>query len=163
MAAGLALRGHALAGAHLPWQIPGKLDRAERTPGQPVEKEPLPKAAYGTELMTVINALNDMDQPETEWTCGTQGVGVIVADTMMFQRGGPSPSDPNLGSFYGLAMPLLKHGLPVEPVQMENAPLPGALAPYKILLMTYEGMKPAFAEDSLALATGSNLAASSCL
>lgn len=128
-----------------------KLDRTERTPGKPVEKEPLPKA-YGTELMTVINALNDMDQPETEWTCGTQGVGVVVADTMMFQRGGPSPSDPNLGSFYGLAMPLLKHGLPVEPVQMENAPLPGALAPYKILLMTYEGMKPASAEDSAALA-----------
>ncbi len=128
-----------------------KLDRAERTAGKPVEKEPLPKA-YGTELMAVINALNDMDQPETEWTCGTQGVGIVVADTMMFQRGGPSPSDPNLGSFYGLAMPLLKRGLPVEPVQMENAPLPGALAPYKILLMTYEGMKPASAEDSRAIA-----------
>ena len=128
-----------------------KLDRDERTAGEPVEKEPLPKA-YGTELMTVINALNDMNQSQTEWTCGTQGVGVMVADTLMFQRGGPSPSDPNLGSFYGLAMPLIKHGLPVEPVQMENAPLPGALAPYKILLMTYEGMKPASAEDSVALA-----------
>ncbi len=117
----------------------------------PNSGEPLP-TAYGTELMTVINALNDMDQPEIEWTCGTQGVGVVVADTLMFQRGGPAPSDPNLGSFYGLAMPLLKHGLPVEPVQMENAPLPGALAPYKILLLTYEGMKPAAEEDSRALA-----------
>ena len=128
-----------------------KKDRAERVPGQPVEKEPLP-AAYGTELMTVINALHDMNQPQTEWQCGTQGVGVLVADTLMFQRGGPSPSDPNLGSFYGLAMPLLKRGLPVEPVQMENAALPGALEPYTILLLTYEGMKPARAEDSAALA-----------
>ncbi len=128
-----------------------KQDKAERTPGKPVEKEPLP-AAYGTELMTVINALNDMNQPQTEWQCGTQGVGVVVADTLMFQRGGPSPSDPNLGSFYGLAMPLLKRGLPVEPVQMENAALPGALTPYTVLLLTYEGMKPARAEDSAALA-----------
>ena len=128
-----------------------KQDKAERTPGKPVEKEPLP-AAYGTELMTVINALNDMNQPQTEWQCGTQGVGVVVADTLMFQRGGPSPSDPNLGSFYGLAMPLIKRGLPVEPVQMENAALPGALEPYQILLLTYEGMKPARAEDSAALA-----------
>ncbi len=127
------------------------LDRAERTAGKPVVKEPLP-TAYGTELMTVINALNDMQQPETQWECGTQGVGVVVADTMMFQRGGPSPSDPNLGSFYGLAMPLLKRGLPVEPVQMENAGLPGALQPFKVLLMTYEGMKPPAAEDSDALA-----------
>ena len=128
-----------------------KLDRDERPAGKPVEKEPLP-TAYGTELMVVINALNDMNQPETQWQCGTQGLGVIVADTMMFQRGGPSPSDPNLGSFYGLAMPLLKRGLPVEPVQMEHAALPGALAPYTLLLMTYEGMKPARAEDSAALA-----------
>ena len=128
------------------------LDRAERKAGAEVEKEPLP-AAYGTELMTVINALNDMKQPQTEWECGTRGVGVVVADTMMFQRGGPSPSDPHLGSFYGLALPLLKRGLPVEPVQMENAVLPGALKPYKVLLMTYEGMKPPTAEDSAALAT----------
>ena len=126
-------------------------DRAERKPGEVVVKEPLPKA-YGTELLTVINALNDMKQPQIEWNCGTRGVGVVVADTMMFQRGGPSPSDPHLGSFYGLAMPLLKRGLPVEPVQMENAVLPGALKPYKILLMTYEGMKPPSVEDSLAVA-----------
>ena len=126
-------------------------DRAERTAGEAVVKEPLPKA-YGTELMTVINALNDMKQPQTEWACGTQGVGVVVADTLMFQRGGPSPSDPHLGSFYGLAMPLLKRGLPIEPVQMENAVLPGALKPYRVLLMTYEGMKPPSAEDSQALA-----------
>ncbi len=32
--------------------------------------------------------------------------------------------------------------MPVEPVQLENATLPNALAPYKILLLTYEGMKP---------------------
>ncbi len=128
-----------------------KLDRSERAPGRPVAKEPLP-AAYGTELLAVINALNDMKQPQAQWECGTRGVGVVVADTMMFQRGGPSPSDPHLGSFYGLAMPLLKRGLPVEPVQMEHAGLPRALQPYRVLLMTYEGMKPPSTEDSLALA-----------
>ena len=126
-------------------------DRSERAPGEAIKKEPLP-VAYGTELMTVINALNDMKQTQTHWECGTRGVGVVVADTMMFQRGGPSPSDPHLGSFYGLAMPLLKRGLPVEPVQMESMGLPDALKPFKVLLMTYEGMKPPTAEDSLALA-----------
>ena len=138
------------------------LDRADRTPGVPVAKESLPRA-YGTELMTVINALNDMNQPDTHWQCGTQGVGVVVSDTMMFQRGGPSPSDANLGSFYGLALPLLKRGLPVEPVQLENAPLPGALAPYKVLLMTYEGMKPQSAEESGRWPSGCVPAACWCL
>ena len=81
--------------------------------------------------MTVINALNDMEQTDIAWDCGTRGIGVVVSDTMMFQRGDPNPSDAHLGSFYGLAMPLLKHGIPAEPVQLENATIPGALKDQK--------------------------------
>lgn len=92
--------------------------------------------------MTVFRALEDMAQPKTAWDCGTQGLGILVSDTMMFQRGDPNPGDPHLSSFYGLAMPLLKSGIPVEPVQMENIGLPGYPKPYKVLFLTYEGMKP---------------------
>ncbi|MES2461967.1 MAG: hypothetical protein V4671_15390 [Armatimonadota bacterium] len=126
-------------------------DVTERKPGEAVEKEPLP-TDYGTELLTVINALNDMKQPNISWESGTRGVGVVVSDSMMFQRFGPTPSDRHLGSFYGLAMPLVKRGLPVEPVQLENAAIPNALKPYKVLLMTFEGMKPMTREDSAAVA-----------
>ncbi len=95
-----------------------------RKPGSSAcPREPIPPA-YATELMTVITALNDMEQTDIAWDCGTRGIGVVVSDTMMFQRGGPSPSDPDLGSFYGLALPLVKHGIPAEPVQLENATLP---------------------------------------
>ena len=82
-----------------------------------------------------------MEQTEISWESGTRGVGLVVSDAMMFQRGA-EPSDEHLGSFYGLAMPLVKHGMPVEPVQLENAPITAGLGPYKVLLMTYEGMKP---------------------
>lgn len=126
-------------------------DITERKPGEPVTKEPIPPA-YATELMTVINALNNMKQTKVDWQCGTQGIGVVVSDTMMFERYGPSASDPHLGSFYGLALPPLMHGMPVEPVQLENAPLKGFLKRYKILLMTYEGMKPMEPEYSQAIA-----------
>jgi hypothetical protein len=141
----------------MPWperifhgQYPIK-DSRERQPGEAVAKEPIPQE-YGTELMTVINALNDMRQPQIGWDTGTRGVGVLVSDSMMFQRYGPTPSDPHLGSFFGLALPLVKSGLPVEPVQLENAASPGALKPYRVLLMTYEGMKPMNAGDSAAVA-----------
>ena len=127
------------------------VDRSRRKSGDPVVKKPIPPA-YATELMTVITALNDMEQKDVAWDCGTRGVGVIVSDTMMFQRGEPSRSDPDLGSFYGLAMPLVKHGIPAEPVQLENATLPGALKSHKILLMTYEGMKPMTPDVHVALA-----------
>lgn len=41
-----------------------------------------------------------------------------------------------------MAMPLLKHGIPVAPVQLENVTAPKYLDGFKILLMTYQGMKP---------------------
>ena len=111
--------------------------------------------AYETELQAVISALGDMKQPQEsiKWeSCGTQGVGVLVSDTMMFQRGDPNPSDSHLGSFYGLAMPLLKHGVPVEPVQIESATEAGFLDRYKLLLLTYEGQKPPSPQFHSALA-----------
>jgi hypothetical protein len=126
-------------------------DSRERQPGEEVAREPIPPD-YGTELMTVINALNDMRQPQVDWDTGTRGVGVLVSDSMMFQRYDPTPSDRHLGSFFGLALPLVKRGLPVEPVQLENATMPGALRPYRVLLLTYEGMKPMNAHDSEAVA-----------
>ena len=110
---------------------------------------------YETELQTVITALGEMKQPaETvKWeVCGTQGVGVLVSDTIMFERGGPGASDTNLGSFYGLAMPLVKRGVPVEPVQIETSGQKGFLDRYKILLLTYEGQKPPTPEFHTAVA-----------
>ncbi len=107
-----------------------------------VERVGIPKP-YETELQTVITALGDMKQADMRWESGgTRNVGVLISDTMMFQRADPSPSDANLGSFFGLAMPLLKRGVPVEPVQIESAAAPGFLNRYKLLLLTYEGQKP---------------------
>ena len=97
---------------------------------------------YATEILTIINALNDMEQKDVRYEAGTGNIGVIISDTAMFQRAEPTPSDPMLGSFYGLALPLLKVGAPVEVVQLENVGYPDALSRYKILLLTYEHQKP---------------------
>ena len=103
--------------------------------------------AYATELQAVFRALGDMKQPaaSVKWEKSgmPRGVGILVSDTMMFQRGEPLGSDQHLGSFYGLAMPLVKFGLPAEPVQMERTlDRPDFLKPYRVLLLTYEGQKP---------------------
>jgi hypothetical protein len=39
-------------------------------------------------------------------------------------------------------MPLVKRGLPVTPVQLENVTLRDYLKPFKVLLLTYQGQKP---------------------
>jgi len=109
-------------------------------------------APYATELLTLINALNDMKQSSVEWDVAMRGVGCIVTDTMMFQRGEPNRSDAHLGSLYGLMLPLLKHGILVTPVQLETILTAGALSEYAVLLLTYEHQKPPTPECHEALA-----------
>ncbi len=114
---------------------------AGRYPSGSAKPEPIPPA-YATELQTVMNALNDLHQRRVEWDCGTTGAGVLVSDSLMFQRGQPNPSDPNFSQVYGLALPLLKRGLPVTPVQLENVTTAHYLDPFRLLLLSYYGMKP---------------------
>ncbi len=115
------------------------------------DREGIP-SEYATQLLTVINALNDMNQPEVKYETGTRGIGVVVSDTLMFQRAAPAPSDAALGSFFGLAMPLVKHGIPVEIVQLETITNARVLAPFNVLFLTYEGQKPLKPEYHEALA-----------
>jgi hypothetical protein len=119
----------------------GRYPRSAR----PSDRQPIPPV-YATELQTVMNALNDMKQERVEWDCGTRGIGVLVSDSLMFERGDPAPSDPHMSHVYGLAMPLLKRGIPVAPVQLENVTVPHYLADFRVLLLTYQGMKPLAAE-----------------
>ena len=101
-------------------------------------------ADYSTELQAVITAMGDLKQPEdrVEWVeTGSRGVGVLVSDTMMFERFGPDHTDHDLASFYGIALPFVMRGVPVEPVQIETAD-PAELARYDTLVLSYEGQKP---------------------
>lgn len=109
-------------------------DQAEQRIGIPRD--------YATEILVIINALNDMNQRDIRYDTGTRGIGVVVSDSLMFQRADPQPSDAHLSSFYGLALPLLKAGVPVELAQLENILEPGALEHLHTLLLTYEGQKP---------------------
>lgn len=105
------------------------------------DRESIPPA-YATELQIVMNALNNLRQPRVEWDAGTSGLGVLVSDSLMFQRTEPTPSDPHLGNVYGLALPLLKRGMPVTPVQLENATVPHCFDEFRVLLLSYHGQKP---------------------
>lgn len=117
----------------------------------PDARKPIPPE-YSTELQVVFNSLKNMKQDHVQWDCGTTGIGVLVSDSLMFERGEPSLSDPNLGNIYGMAMPLLMRGMPVTPVQLENVAIPHYLDPFHVLLLTYDGMKPLSPEPDQALA-----------
>ncbi len=106
---------------------------------------------YMAQILTIINALNDMDQRDVVTDSGTKGIGLIVSDTLMFQRAAPDPGDPYFGCVQGLAMPLIKAGVPLEVMQLENALHAKTLRDFRVLLLTYEGQKPLKPEYHAAL------------
>lgn len=112
-----------------------------RYPRRSPEAKTIPPG-YATELQVVFNALNNMRQERVEWDCGTTGVGVLVSDSLMFQRGEPSGSDGHMSHIYGLALPFLKRGMPITPVQLENVTVPKYLDSFRCLVLTYQGQKP---------------------
>jgi len=155
----------------VPWPhrvFNGRYQRAAT--GQPENIPP----AYATELLVSMNALRDMRQDDVAWEHNGPRIGLLLADAAMFQRWEPTGRQPdtrydgtanwadhepdmlhslNWSAFYGLALPLLKDGQPIRPVQLDNVRrFPGYLDDYDVLLLSYEFMKPSSPDLHYALA-----------
>lgn len=106
------------------------------------ERQPI-SPAYATQMQVMINALNKIPVSANKVN-GTYGIGILISNSMMFQRFPTHEGyeDPQLSNFYGMALPLLKRGIPVETVHMENLSNPNALKNVKVLVMSYSNMKP---------------------
>lgn len=106
------------------------------------KKERIPRA-YSTQMQTMINTLNDIRTSDKSVN-GTPGIGVLLANSLMFQRfpDHDGYDDPQFSSFYGQTLPLLKRGIPVDLVHMENTPFKETFKGLKVLVMSYSNMKP---------------------
>lgn len=106
------------------------------------ERQPI-SPAYATQMQVMVNALNEMPKSLNKVN-GSQGIGALVSNSMMFQRFPTHQGydDPQLSNFYGMTIPLLKQGIPVETVHMENLENVNTLKNIKVLVMSYANMKP---------------------
>lgn len=117
-------------------------------------------------LHDIANALGRMDGLDVQGAENGPEIGLLLADSAMYQRQYPHWSEEasalkydgtevaaelseeqqsilDWSAFYGLALPLLKHGAFVRPVQLDNAErFPGYLDAYRVLVLSYEFMKP---------------------
>jgi len=122
------------------------------------EVMPWPDRIYGrvpdefaTEISSIINALEDMhNQKSAKYDMGTRGIATFVADSMAWQRGAPNAG--NYDCFWGLTLPLVYKGIPVEVAQLERVTEKDYLKPYKVLLLSYDIMKPMKPEYNQAIA-----------
>ena len=92
---------------------------------------------FATAICIVVNALGDMqNQRAVTPDHGTEGIASFIADSAMWQRQPPSPSD--FDAFYGLTLPLLMKGIPVEVAQLDRAGELNYLKPYRVLLLSFD-------------------------
>ncbi len=106
------------------------------------ERQPI-SPAYATQMQVMVNSLNAI-RASDDSIDGSVGIAVLVANSMMFQRFPTHAGyeDPRLSNFYGMALPLLKRGIPVQTVHMENLGFSESLRQVKVLVMSYANMKP---------------------
>jgi len=113
-----------------------------RTSAHSDKKERIPRF-YSTQMQVMINTLNNMPLSKNKMS-GSPGIGVLMANSLMFQRFPVHQGyeDPQLSNFYGQALPLLKRGIPVKTVHIENASFDETWKDVEILVMSYSNMKP---------------------
>lgn len=104
------------------------------------EKTVIPRH-YATQMQVMINALNMMPKSENH-VSGAQGISVLLSNSIMFQQPFMGEGDSYLVNFFGLAMPLIKQGIPLGIIHLENVGYEATWRDHRVLLMTYHNMKP---------------------
>lgn len=111
------------------------------------DKKVLIPKYYSTQMQVMINALNNIPLSGNK-VSGINSIGVLMGNSLMFQRF-PTHNgydDPQFSNFYGQTLPLLKRGIAVQTVHMENLSYAGTLKDIKVLVMSYSNMKPMSAD-----------------
>lgn len=108
--------------------------------GENTARAALNEAALQTLVLQNVLARLPQEAPQLE--AGERGVGVLVSDALTLQRTAPEANERELSSFFGIALPLLKHGIPVQPLLLENLSRSGYLTGYKTLFLSYRALKP---------------------
>ncbi|WP_243647162.1 hypothetical protein [Scopulibacillus darangshiensis] len=153
-----------------PW--PRRIFEGKHPSEDGVSLEGIP-SDYATTLLTVMHTLGNMKQDDIQIHGNSENIGILVADSMMYQRkliDSSSEAIPHydgtgnamnathqelldFSPFYGLALPLLKRGLWVRPVQLDNVRrFSNYLNQYRALILSYEFLKPEYPDIHNALA-----------
>lgn len=107
---------------------------------------------YKTELLSIYNALNDVSGEAYALTAGTPGVTYLMSDTFTWQITGQNWCEDPKQSYYGVAMPLIDDGIPLEIAAMDYLNSAEDLQGVSLLIVSYDSMKPMSEQVNRAIA-----------
>jgi hypothetical protein len=130
----------------MPWPDRVFLPGFQMASGTPAPED------YRRTLMCAFAALSEIaETKETDFPPeGNALVGCLVADTLSWQMGGPESA--SLASVHGLTVPLLRRGIPVQIVPLERHTDSDFLNRFKVLILSYDAMKPTDSQMNVDLA-----------
>jgi len=94
-------------------------------------------SSYKTVQLSVFNALKDIYNKPLALEGGMPGVSVLLSDSLSWFEN-PNSS----ASLYGMTLPLIERGIPVNVLPIENLVSVTDLTDTNILLLSYDFMKP---------------------
>ncbi len=103
---------------------------------------------YRIIILSAVQALQEVPAGGRWEAPPTEGVGVAVADTVLWEKRPP----PMLQDIYGLLQPLLYAGIPVSACIMERVGDPAYLNRFRVIVVAYEVFKPIDPRMHMALA-----------
>ena len=107
---------------------------------------------YKTELLSIYNALNDVSGREYKLTAGTPGITYLMSDSFTWQIEGDHWCQDPKEAYYGVAMPLIDDGIPLEVNSMDYIQSAEDLKGVSLLIASYDNMKPLSEEVNIAVA-----------
>ncbi|MBN2138274.1 MAG: hypothetical protein JW720_10735, partial [Sedimentisphaerales bacterium] len=120
-------------------------------------KTPAPED-YRITILAVTQALQEIPaggkyltqkpQGRTEDDAVTGGIGIAIADTLMWQK----LEHPRLQGVYSLLLPLVERGIPVSSCLLERLGDDAYMSRFDVIVLSYESFKPLESSMNVALA-----------
>lgn len=108
---------------------------------------------YKTIQQNVFTALNTLSGKASALYAGTAGISVGLSDTIGLQTGSSTMASSNSNAgFYGITLPLIDKGIPVTVTSLDQVQSAADLQGVKVLLLSYDMMKPLRPEINTAIA-----------
>jgi hypothetical protein len=93
---------------------------------------------YRISLLSTVQALQEIPA-EGEWIeATTEGIGIAVSDTIMWEK----EDWPPLDGIYGLFLPLVNQGVPAKACVIERTINSSYLDQFKVIVLSYVAFKP---------------------
>lgn len=109
--------------------------------------------AYRTKQLNIFNAMSTVGGQEVNLYAGTSGISLAMSDTLTWQYGSQyMPVSNTQDGIHSLSLPIIEWGIPLEVTTLDKVTSAQDLEGIKVLILSYDIMKPLSEEVNQAVA-----------